>query len=254
MAAAIQQFMKTQKGRDAGQIKIEKFVSSKLKEETMVEQIVVIVDARELGALVTRELAKLGAYLKSETLEVGDFILSDRVVVERKDVDDFASSIIDGRLFEQAGRLRDSFTKPIIVVEGERLTGSGRVRPEAMMGAYASILVDYGITIVWTREPSETAQLMFAIARREQVQEKRPIRIMTAPKPSTTEHQQEFIVSSLPNIDSTRAKKLLDHFQTVERIFLAQKEELMSVSGIGERISEEIRHVLTIRYKTKAEV
>ncbi len=144
--------------------------------------------------------------------------------------------------------------KPIIVVEGERLTGSGRVRPEAMMGAYASILVDYGITIVWTREPSETAQLMFAIARREQVQEKRSIRIMTAPKPSTTEHQQEFIVSSLPNIDSTRAKKLLDHFQTVERIFLAQKEELMSVSGIGERISEEIRRVLTIRYKTKAEI
>ena len=33
MAAAIQQFMKTQKGNDAGQIKIEKFVSSKLKED-----------------------------------------------------------------------------------------------------------------------------------------------------------------------------------------------------------------------------
>jgi Fanconi anemia group M protein len=254
MEAAIRQFMRAQKGHDAGQIKIEKFVSSKLKEETMVEQIVVIADTRELGALVTRELAKLGARLKSETLEVGDFVLSDRVVVERKDVDDFASSIIDGRLFEQAGKLKDSFLKPIIVVEGERLTGSGRVRPEAMMGAYASILVDYGITIVWTREPSETAQLMFAIARREQVQEKRPIRIMTAPKPSTTEHQQEFIVSSLPNIDSTRAKKLLDHFQTVERIFLAQKEELMSVSGIGERISEEIRRILTIKYKTKTEV
>jgi len=77
---------------------------------------------------------------------------------------------------------------------------------------------------------------------------------MTAPKPSTTEHQQEFIVSSLPNIDSNRAKKLLDHFQTVERIFLAQKEELMSVSGIGERISEEIRRVLTTKYKKAAEV
>jgi ERCC4-related helicase len=253
MAAAIQQFMRTQKSRDLGQIGIERFVSSKSKEDKMVEQILVIADARELGALATRELVKLGARLKSETLEVGDFILSDRVAVERKDVDDFASSIIDGRLFEQAGKLRASFTKPIIIIEGERLTGSGRVRPEAMMGAYASILVDYGISIIWTREPSETAQLLFAIARREQVQEKRPIRIMTAPKPSTTEHQQEFIVSSLPNIDSTRARKLLDHFQTVERVFLAQKEELMSVSGIGERISEEIRRVLTVRYNVKVD-
>jgi ERCC4-type nuclease len=254
MASAIQQFMKTQKDHALGQARIEKFVSSNLKEEKMVEQIVVIADTRELGALATRELAKLGVLIKAETLEVGDFVLSDRVVVERKDVDDFASSIIDGRLFEQAAKLRESYMKPIIVVEGERLTGSGRVRPEAMMGAYASMLVDYGIPAVWTREPSETAQLMLAVARREQIQAKRSPRIMTAPKPSTIEHQQEFIVSSLPNIDVTRAKKLLGHFQTVEHVFLASKEELMSVSGIGEKISEEIRQVLTSKYKTKSEI
>jgi Fanconi anemia group M protein len=254
MAVAIQQFMKTQKDQSPGQARIEKFISSNLKEAKMVEQIVVITDTRELGALVSRELSKLGVLVKSETLEVGDFVLSDRVVVERKDVDDFASSIIDGRLFEQAARLKESCMKPIIVVEGESLKGSGRVRPEAMMGAYASILVDYGIPVVWTREPSETAQLMFAVARREQIQEKRLPRIMTAPKPSTIEHQQEFIVSSLPNIDNTRAKKLLSHFQTVEHVFLASKEELMSVSGIGERISEEIKRVLTTKYKTKSEI
>ena len=39
---------------------------------------------------------------------------------------------------------------------------------------------------------------------------------MTAVKPSTIEDQQEFIVASLPNIDNTRAKKLLSSFQTVE--------------------------------------
>jgi ERCC4-type nuclease len=95
---------------------------------------------------------------------------------------------------------------------------------------------------------------MFAVARREQIQEKRPPRIMTAPKPSAIDKQQEFIVSSLPNIDNTRAKKLLGHFHTVEGIFLASKEELMSVSGIGEKISEEIRRVLTSRYQTKSEL
>lgn len=254
MASAIQQFMKTQKDRAPGQASIEKFVSSNVKEGKMVEQIVVIADTRELGALVTRELAKLGVLVKSETLQVGDFVLSDRVVVERKEVEDFASSIIDGRLFDQAAKLKESYLKPIMLVEGERLTGSGRVRPEAIMGAFASVLVDYGIPAVCTRDPSETAQLMFAIARREQIQEKRPPRIMTAPKPTTIEHQQEFIVSSLPNIDNTRAKKLLSHFQTVEHVFMATKEELMSISGIGEKISEEIRRVLTTKYKTKSEI
>lgn len=253
MAIAIGQFMKMQKDHAPGQARIEKFIQSNPKEKKLMEQIIVIADTRELAALVTRELAKLGVVVKSETLEVGDFVLSDRVVVERKEVDDFASSIIDGRLFEQAAKLNESYAKPVMVVEGERLTGSGRVRPEAMMGAYASILVDYGIPIVWTREPSETAQLMLAVARREQVQERRSPRIMTAPKPSTIEEQQEFIISSLPNIDNTRAKRLLSHFQTVERLFSASKEELMSVSGIGDKISEEIRRVLTTKYKAKSE-
>jgi Fanconi anemia group M protein len=253
MASAIQQFMRTQEKKSPGQIRIEKFIPSDMKEEKMVEQIVVIADSRELGALVTRELAKLGVLVKSETLQVGDFVLSDRVVVERKEVDDFASSIIDGRLFEQAGKLKDAYSKPIIIVEGESLTGSGRVRPEAMMGAYASILIDYGIPIVWTQKPSETAQLMFALARRQQVQDRRSPRIMTVQKPSTIEQQQEFVVSSLPNIDNTRAKKLLGHFHTVEKVFQASGEELKSVSGIGDKISEEIRHVLTYKYKSSSE-
>jgi Fanconi anemia group M protein len=225
-----------------------------MKEEKLVEQIVVVADSRELGALVTRELAKLGALVKSETLQVGDFVLSNRVVVERKEVDDFASSIIDGRLFQQAAKLKDAYTKPVIVVEGETLTGSGRVRPEAMMGAYASILIDYGIPIVWTQKPSETAQLMFAISRREQVQDKRPPRIMTGTKPKSVQEQQEFIVSSLPNIDNTRAKKLLTSLHTPQRIFQASKEELMSVSGIGEKISEEIRRVLTTNYQPEPQI
>lgn len=254
MAGAIQQFLKTQKERSPDQARIEKFVLNEKKEKNMVEQIVVIVDSRELGALVTRELVKLGALAKSDTLSVGDFVLSDKVVVERKDVEDFASSIIDGRLFQQAARLKETYQKPIILVEGETLTGSGRVRPEAMMGAYASLLIDYGIPIVWTQKPSEAAQLMFAIARREQIQERHTPRIMTTPKPTTLEEQQEFVVSSLPNIDSTRAKKLLNSLQTVQRVFMASKEELMSVSGIGEKISEEIRRVLTAKYRSQDQI
>ncbi|HUK50676.1 MAG TPA: DEAD/DEAH box helicase [Terriglobales bacterium] len=254
MAGAIRQFVAAQKASVPDQPRIEKFISSNMKEEKVVEQLVVVADSRELGALVTRELAKLGVLVKSETLQVGDFILSDRVVVERKEIDDFASSIIDGRLFQQAANLKNAYSKPIIIVEGESPTGTGRVRPEAMMGAYASILIDYGIPIVWTQKPSETAQLMFAILRREQTQDKRAPRIMTVAKPNTLQQQQEFIISSLPNIDNTRAKKLLTTFHTPQRVFQASKEELMNVSGIGEKISEEVRRVLTTNYKIEAQI
>ena len=249
MANAIRHYLAARKELTPDQSKMEKFISSKVKEENLVEQIVVVADSRELGALVTRELAKLGALVKSETLQVGDFVLSDRVVVERKEVDDFASSIIDGRLFQQAAKLKDAYAKPLIIVEGETLTGSGRVRPEAMMGAYASVIIDYGIPIAWTQKPSETAQLIFAISRREQLQDKRTPRIITVIKPRNLQEQQEFIVSSLPNIDNTRAKKLLTTFHTPQRIFQASKEDLMLVPGIGEKISEEIRRVVSADYQ-----
>jgi len=67
----------------------------------------------------------------------------------------------------------------------------------------------------------------------------------------TIEEQQEFIVCSLPNIDRVRARNLLEALNTVERVFSATKEELKSVNGIGEKISEDIRRVLTNKYTRK---
>jgi ERCC4-related helicase len=255
MASAIRQFLRTQEQYAPDQVRMERYITPREENKNLGQQIgiEIVVDSRELSALVTRELVKLGASVKSQTLEVGDFILSDRVVVERKEVEDFASSIIDGRLFEQAARLKESYSNPLIVVEGATWSGTGRVRPEAMMGAYASILIDYGIPIFWAQKPSEVAQLMYAMARREQVQEKRAPRIMASAKPTAIEDQQEFIVASLPSIDNARAKKLLTSLRTVERIFQASQDELMSVTGIGEKISEEIRRVLTSSYNRRPE-
>lgn len=95
MNSALKQFMKAQEKTEPDQVRMEKFISSKVKEEKLQAQIIVLVDSRELGAIVTRELAKLGVLVRSQTLEVGDFVLSDRVVVERKDVEDFG--VLDNR-------------------------------------------------------------------------------------------------------------------------------------------------------------
>lgn len=248
MSNAIRQYTTNQQPQSFDQVKIENYMSSK-PDFPMQNSIVIIADSRELGATLVRELVRLGANVKSENLFVGDFVLSDRVVIERKEMDDFASSIIDGRLFEQAAKLKN-YERPVIIIEGENPMGSGRVRPEAMMGAYASLLVDYGIPIIWSQSPNHSAQLMLAIGRREQVQERRIPRIMSGPKPQTVKEQQEFIVCSLPNIDRVRARNLLTALHTVEHVFSASTEELKSVDGVGENISENIRRVLTSKYQT----
>ena len=80
-------------------------------------KVCVFADYREKE--VIEHLKKLDLIVNDMDLEVGDFVLSDnRVVIERKTHSDFISSIIDGRLFEQAKTMKENFTNPIIIIEG----------------------------------------------------------------------------------------------------------------------------------------
>src|SRR3954453_18359340 len=79
----------------------------------------VVFDHREIRSGIPDALAAAGIDLKPEQLPAGDYVLSDRLVVERKTGADLAASIKDRRLFEQIGRLKASFAAVVLVVEGE---------------------------------------------------------------------------------------------------------------------------------------
>ena len=82
--------------------------------------VVIVADHREAASGVIKHLSALNALVRAGQLETGDYVLSDRVAVERKTVSDFASSIMDNRMFEQLGRLAKSYEKPILILEGDQ--------------------------------------------------------------------------------------------------------------------------------------
>jgi len=213
------------------------------------EKIRIIVDHRETTSEVVDELVKLGAETKAKHLEVGDFILSDRVGVERKTVGDFLQSIVDKRLLEQAKQLGESFERPILILEGEGLYSRRAIHPNAIRGALAALAVDFSISILPTRDEKETAAVLMAIARREQVEQAREVSIRGERKALTLPEQQRFVVEGLPGVSAVLAKRLLEHFGTVERVMSASERELREVRGIGKEKAREIRKVLGSRYK-----
>jgi len=81
----------------------------------------IIVDHRERYSGISRLLVGLGAEITEEQLAVGDYILSDRMAVERKRATDFLDSLIKKRLFDQIGRLADAYQRPVLLIEGEGL-------------------------------------------------------------------------------------------------------------------------------------
>lgn len=208
---------------------------------------VVYADSREGNSKVIRHLTEMEMDVKVRPMAVGDYQVSDDVAIERKTAKDFVDSIMDKRLFKQATELREEFKNPLIILEGDDFY-SGFINPNAVRGSIASIALDFGISIIPTRNAQDTAAMIKRIAIREQTGEKPHIQTRTDKKPVNMWEQQLFIVESLPNIGPVNAKKLLEHFGTVSKIINASENELMEVEGIGKKTAKNIRKVVDSKY------
>jgi Fanconi anemia group M protein len=206
----------------------------------------IIYDYRERKSLVIEYLTKL-AKIEESILSVGDYVLSDNIICERKTCQDFAKSIIDARLFEQLKFMKMNYKKPILILEGNDLYEYLDVN--VIQGAIASIIVDFSIPILQTKSANETARILTLIAKREQLTERRTPRIREGKKPEILKELQEYLVAGLPGIDHIRAKNLLKHFHCPEFVFTATERELRQVQGIGRELSKKIRKVLETEYK-----
>ncbi len=214
----------------------------------------IIVDSRELASRVAKELLDHGIVSKPKILDVGDYVLSDRLAVERKTAEDFLQSIIDKRLLRQVLRLKQSYEKPVIILEGEGIYSKRSIHPNAVRGALASIVVDFGVPIVFSRDEKETAALIAAMLRREKAEGREDAQIRGDKRVLTLREQQESVIAGLPGVNITLARRLLEEFRSVERVFRAKEEELTRVQGIGEKKAKEIRRVITALYGDQGSV
>ena len=211
----------------------------------------VIADQRETKSKVVRELdSSDGVGVELETLDVGDYVLSDRVAVERKSVEDFIDTITGGRsLFDQMGDLSSSYARPLLVLEGDResLYATG-VHPNAVRGALASVVVDYGVPVLFTADQQETAETLAVVARREQEESDREVRVHGEKSSATLREQQEYVVSSIADVGPVTARALLGEFESVESVMTASAEELQEAEGVGEKTATRIREVVGSEY------
>ena len=208
----------------------------------------VAVDPRERS--LARMLESMGVGVTLRVLEVGDYIVSDRVGIERKTADDFVDSLIGGErnLFAQLKDLSRNYERPILILEGRNLYAR-QVHPNAIRGALASIAVDFGVAIIPTADEDETVSVIAAIARREQQAGGGAPHAHGKKTHRTLKEQQEYLISSIPGVGNAVAKNLLRSFGSVERVFAAPAEELEAVPLVGPKTAERIRELVGGEYK-----
>jgi len=231
-------------------VKKDNNLNKYIKKEEQKEEIKVIIDFREKGSKLVKELINLGADIDLKSMNQGDFLLSKRVCVELKTQEDFVNSILDGRLLTQIKELKKNFEKPLLVIQGNQdIYSIRRIHPNAIKGMIATIAISYGIPLISTKDHIETASLFYVIAKREQIDKNREFYMHTDKKTMSLNEQQEYIISAFPGVGTVLARPLLEKFESIKNVINAPINKLMEIEKIGEIKAKRIKEIIEKKYK-----
>lgn len=209
----------------------------------------VVADQRERNTELLEGLMKSNMDVTVKTLHVGDFIVSDRVCIERKTVPDFESSVINGRLFEQVKRMKEHYDFPILIIEGD--ADDFRMKSSVINGTIASLYIDYGIVAMASRDAESTAELIASIAKHEQDGESREPSLKGGARAYSHEQFQEYVIGNLPGVGAKLARALLKRFGNIKGIADADVETLMKVEKIGRIKAQRIHDTMNRGYSPR---
>lgn len=204
----------------------------------------IIIDHREKNSLVYIQLNKMGFETEFRELKVGDYIVKG-VVIERKTISDFLSSMINKRLLKQIQELQQ-YKNKLLIIEGiseqelyEEKNFS--INPNAIRGFLLSILLKHKIPTAYTKNSEDTAKFISVLSK------KKPTSIsLKANKRNLSKNGQlEFILEGFPNIGPKKAKLLLEKFGSIQNIILAPTEELEKILG---KYAYSIREIIERKY------
>jgi len=179
---------------------------------------------------------------------VDRYILSERLAIERRTGSGFLRGIMEKTLFTSAIYLREHFSVPILIIEGEVNYEYTMFDPQAVRGALSSMMLLYGVNVLSTPNIEETVNLIAMMARQEQIGI-RDISLIPKRKATDLADMQRRAIEMLPGCGMVMARDLLQYFGSVERIVNATEEEFRGVRGIGAKKAAEMYKVLNAEYE-----
>jgi Fanconi anemia group M protein len=199
------------------------FSKRKSKRQTK-ESPKVIADIHEKDSLVISSLIENKIEVEIKNLEIGDYIIRD-VIIERKTLSDFISSMISKRLIKQLLELQ-RYKKRFLILEGE--IDKASFNQNAIRGMILSIELDIEIPIIFTKNSEETSRFLEVLARKKENNQKLSFH---SRKGLTKKQIQSYIIESFPNIGPKTAEKLLKEFKTIKNLINQPIENLNKIIG-----------------------
>lgn len=204
------------------------------------------VSGRIVSTDLVEALADFGFKAEEAELENADVVVSKRVAVAVRTVDEFIRGISDGTITSSLAKLKHEYLHPILIVQGESEGRGEKAGNAAVYDALSALLSEFHMPVLSTPNASETAKAIRALYRQEEAKlAKEGKGVQTT---LDVQSRQMFLVQGLPNVSATLAQRLLERFGSVKGIADANVEELMKVDGIGRVIAEGIHTVLRKKF------
>ncbi|XP_023330558.1 DNA repair endonuclease XPF isoform X2 [Eurytemora carolleeae] len=206
----------------------------------------VIVDMREFRSELPSLLHKRGIDIDPVTLEVGDYILTPEICVERKSISDLIGSLGCGRLYNQATAMTRFYNSPMLLIEFDDK------KPFSLQGKYylskdlqsSDIVAKLQLLtlhfpklrILWSPSPHATAELFDELKQgREQPDSSKAatigVDIIDDINVDKYNPQIQDFLSKLPGISSKNIYAIMNHCENLLDLLEISEEELSNILG-----------------------
>lgn len=173
-----------------------------------------------------------------------DYIVSNRLSVERKSQSEFSSSVNRSKLVERIQHLHSMFERVCLIVEKDRVKPGETSRLFQRTKYYDSTLsslISAGVQVLFSSGQEETAALLKELASLEQ----RKNTGITVPTQVSGRQQEALnLYLSIPNVSYITALNLCHHFPSVRQMANSSVEKIGSKGNVSKQKAEEIYRYL----------
>ncbi|XP_015346636.1 Fanconi anemia group M protein isoform X1 [Marmota marmota marmota] len=203
----------------------------------------ILVDSREItsGVEVISSLRAIhGFQVEVCPLNGCDYIVSNRMVVERKSQSEMLNTVNKNKLIEQIQHLQNMFERICVIVEKDREKTGDTSRMFKRTKSYDSLLttlIGAGIRILFSSCQEETADLLKELSLVEQ-RKNVGIHVPTVVNSSKCEALQFYL--SIPNISYITALNMCHQFTSVQEMANSSPQEISTCAQVTHQKAEEI--------------
>ncbi|XP_039348507.1 DNA repair endonuclease XPF isoform X1 [Mauremys reevesii] len=215
------------------------------QEQKSVQQ-TIVVDMREFRSELPSLIHRRGIDIEPVTLEVGDYILTPDICIERKSISDLIGSLNNGRLYSQCISMSRYYKRPILLIEFDpsksfSLTSRGSLHQEISSNDITSKLTLLTLhfprlRILWCPSPHATAELFEELKQNRPQPDAAIAMAITADSEIVPESDkynpgpQDFLLK-IPGVNAKNCRVLMNHVKSISELVTLSQDKLLEILG-----------------------